>query len=305
MKRITITAEADIPEGMRIDKYLSERIGMFTRSQLKNLSMEIKMDGKAVKFSKKIEPGAVLELCYREPELQDCMPEALDLNVVFENDRVLVVDKPQGMVVHPGSGVRNGTLVQGLLHRILPLKERFPDEPLRPGIVHRLDKDTSGVIITAKDPQSHEFLCRQFRRRTTRKVYLALVKGKLTPPSGVVNVCIKRDPIHRKRFTCSATEGKPAVTEYRTLKEYGNHSFVLLSPKTGRTHQLRVHLKSLGAPIMGDPLYGKPDSDFAAAGLMLHSYLLTIVLPGEEQARTFRAALPVRMKDLLKKLAQV
>ncbi len=305
MKRITITADSDVPEGTRIDKYLSERTGMFTRSQLKNLSMEIKMDGRAVKLSKKIEPGAVLELCYREPELQECLPEAVDLNVVFEDDRVLVVDKPQGMVVHPGSGVRHGTLVQGLLHRFLPLKERFPDEPIRPGIVHRLDKETSGVIITAKDPQTHEFLSRQFRKRTTRKVYLALVKGKLTPPSGAVSVCIKRDPSHRKRFTCSATEGKPSVTEYRTLKEFGNHSFVLLSPKTGRTHQLRVHLKSLGTPIVGDSLYGRPDPDFPEAGLMLHSYLLTIALPGDEVARTFRAALPTRMKDMLKKLAQV
>ena len=305
MKKITITAEAVLPPDTRIDKYLSDRLGLFTRSQLKQLSLEVRMDGKEVKLSKRIEPGAVLELSYRDPEPAAYEPEAMDIEALYEDSRVLVVNKAQGVVVHPGSGVSKGTLVQGLLARSLDLAKQFPDESVRPGIVHRLDKETSGVIITAKTAEALEFLSRQFRKRTTKKLYLAIVKGKLRPSSGTVSGCIKRDPANRKRFIHSSTDGKPAVTEYRTLKEYGAHSFVLLAPKTGRTHQLRVHLKSLGTPIVGDAVYGRKDPEFPEALLMLHSYVLAIVLPGEETARTFRAPLPVRMKELLCKLAQV
>jgi 23S rRNA pseudouridine1911/1915/1917 synthase len=302
MKKISLTVEADIPGEMRVDKYLSEHLGLFSRSRLKNLLLRVLMNGREVKPSKRVEPGAALEIEYKEEEGPEYAPEALDFSVIYEDENVLVVDKPQGMVVHPGSGVRSGTLVQGLLHHVLGLGQRFPGEPLRPGIVHRLDKDTSGIIITAKDPISLEYLGRQFRNKTTGKTYLAVVRGGPPEQNGVVEGFIGRDPLHRKRFVPLERGGKSARTEYKVLKRFDAYTLVLLRPSTGRTHQLRVHLKSLGCPILGDPIYGKKDPRFPGATLMLHAYRLSIVLPGGME-KTFRAPLPGRFKEVLAALS--
>jgi 23S rRNA pseudouridine1911/1915/1917 synthase len=225
------------------------------------------------------------------------------LDILYEDSRVVVLNKPRGMVVHPGSGVRSGTLVQGLLAHAREIAVNFPKEPVRPGIVHRLDKDTSGVIITAKDPESLEYLACQFRGRAVRKVYLAIVKGMPPQLRGTIRGHILRDPRHRKRFVHAETGGKPAETLYKVLSSRDGYSFVVLKPKTGRTHQLRVHMKSVGCPILGDPVYGRKDQSFSQAGLMLHAYSLSLVLPGENQERTFRAPIPPEFSGQMECLA--
>jgi 23S rRNA pseudouridine1911/1915/1917 synthase len=219
------------------------------------------------------------------------------------------------MVTHPGHGNHRGTLanaVLGLLERNAERRsERGQASPERAGIVHRLDKDTSGLIVVAKDAQAQAFLAAQFKERSTRKEYLAIVRGLPSPESGRISDCLGRDKRDRKRFASQREGGKPAVTDYRVLSSWPaacdpsrgskleRYAFVSLRPRTGRTHQLRVHMAGMGTPILGDPIYGKRDQRFPDATLMLHAYRLKIVLPGMEKASLFRAPLPERMKRIL------
>lgn len=304
MKRLCLQVASDVESGLRIDKYLSDSCGLFTRSQLKTLLLEIRQDGRIVKPSKRVEPGTRLEISYNEPDSPNYAAEKIDLSILYEDSRVVVLDKQQGLVVHPGSGVKKGTLVQGLLHHVEALGKNFPGETVRPGIVHRLDKETSGVLVAAKDPEALEFLGRQFREKTVRKVYIAILKGRPGTNRGTIKGSIARDPGNRKRFVLADSGGKPSETSFRVMKSLDGYALVLLEPKTGRTHQLRVHMKSLGCPILGDPVYGRRDSRFPDAGLMLHAYLLTLRIPGESASRTFRASLPARFKDLIGILAR-
>ena len=297
MKRVILTVPEDTPRGIRIDKYLSENAGILTRSQIKNLLMEVRRDGKPVKPSRSAAPGSRLEVLYRDPEPPAFPPEKMELSLIHEDGNVVVVDKPQGLVVHPGSGVRSGTLVQGLLHHVKELEGNFPGEPLRPGIVHRLDRDTSGVVIAAKNPETLEFLSRQFREKSVGKVYIAVVKGRPPAVRGVVTGFLKRDPGNRKRFIQVESGGKAAETAYRRLRSLGPYTLMRLEPLTGRTHQLRVQMRSLGCPILGDPVYGRRDPRFPGIGLMLHAFRLSIRLPGDAEPRVFSAPLPRRFRD--------
>jgi 23S rRNA pseudouridine1911/1915/1917 synthase len=222
---------------------------------------------------------------------------------------VIVLDKPQGMVVHPGSGNHSGTLLNGLLFHCRGIVERFTTEDPRPGIVHRLDKDTSGVIIAAKNPEAHAFLARQFHDRAARKRYIAFTVGAPKDQSGKVADRLGRDPRDRKRFTWVANGGRSALTVYRVLRTYRaegpperTFGLVVMAPRTGRTHQLRVHMKRLGTPILGDPLYGRRDDLFPGATLMLHARSLSIRLPGETEARTFFSPLPDRFRAVMRRL---
>jgi 23S rRNA pseudouridine1911/1915/1917 synthase len=321
MKHLSLTVTADVPPGTRIDKYLAGLDGLCTRSQLKTALKEILHNGKPVKPSKQVQPGDQIEIRLCEAEAPLYEAEKIDLDILYEDSRVIAVNKPRGMVVHPGSGVRSGTLVQGLLYHAREIADSFPEEKIRPGIVHRLDKDTSGVLVAAKDPQALEFLSNQFRSRAVKKIYLAIVKGRLPESQGSVKGFIRRDTRHRKRFIAAASGGKAAETRYRVLAECGAYSLVRLAPKTGRTHQLRVHMKSLGCPILGDPIYGRRDERFPQAGLMLHAWRLSLSLPGsglqaagfvkpgdpeslgaEQHKRTFRAPLPEDFALLIKEL---
>jgi 23S rRNA pseudouridine1911/1915/1917 synthase len=204
------------------------------------------------------------------------------------------------MVVHPGAGNRRGTLANALYHRRLE-RNNCRNEGLRPGIVHRLDKDTSGVIIAAYDDEAHAFLAGQFKARKVKKTYAAIVKGILTAKAGRIETLIARDPKDRKRFAVS-THGKASLTLYRVAKEWPSHSLVLLRPKTGRTHQLRVHLRYLGNPVIGDAVYGFGDSLFPEAALMLHAKSLEITLPGGSGSHKFKSPLPERFVEMMNKL---
>ncbi|MDR1316046.1 MAG: RluA family pseudouridine synthase [Spirochaetales bacterium] len=301
-RSFSLTVGPDVPCGTRIDKYLASQEGLCSRSQLKYALKEIRRNGKAVRPSKSVQPGDLLEIEISQREAPRCEAEKMDLDILYEDQHVIVVNKPRGVVVHPGSGTRGATLVQGLLYHAREIADRFPEEKIRPGIVHRLDKDTSGILIAARDPRSFECLADQFRGRRVKKRYLAIVKGRLPRTTGVIGGGIKRDPRHRQLFVYCQSGGKSAETRYSVIAECGDYSLVRLAPKTGRTHQLRVHMKTLGCPILGDPLYGSADRRFPEVPLMLHARLLSLNLPGQENRRTFRAPVPGDFQELARTL---
>ncbi|MDR3276926.1 MAG: RluA family pseudouridine synthase [Treponema sp.] len=304
------------PGGLRLDRYTAEELGLLSRSQVKARKLEARVNGRAVKVSRLLKLGDFLELSWEEAQPDDLVPEDIPLDIIYENERVIVVNKAQGMVVHPGSGNFRGTLANALLYRRLQYGTIGTCAGgLRPGIVHRLDKDTSGVMIAAWDEAALAFLQEQFRERTVRKTYAALVRGAPPRVRGRIETRIVRDPRNRKLFTVSADRGKAALTLYRLVWTRQAYSLLLLRPRTGRTHQIRVHLRHLGCPILGDPLYGREDPRFLHAGLMLHAAALCVRLPGEvppgevppgEVAQQrFRAPLPARFREIFECLASL
>lgn len=288
--------------GMRLDRYVSDVLGLLNRSQFKARFVSALINGKSVKISRLLLPGDKLELAWKEEEPSDLIPEDIALDILYENNSLVVVNKAQGLVVHPGAGNRQGTLANALLYR--RMSNDYPGGGLRCGIVHRLDKDTSGVIIAAYDDKTLEYLSAQFKNRRVRKTYIALVKGIVPQDTGRIETSIGRDPKNRKRFCCVESGGKYALTLYKTLKRYDGYSLLMVRIKTGRTHQIRVHLKQLGFPILGDPVYGTKDKRFVHATLMLHAYKLSIRLPGEKKARKFKAPLPERFKKIMSVLGR-
>jgi len=287
---------------VRLDVYISEKIGLCSRSQLKLRIKKIIVNGKDSKLSRHVRTGDKVSVFYSDPPSLDIEAENIALSIIYEDNNVLVINKPQGMVVHPAAGNYSGTLVNALLFHYKGIKSQMNGMPLpRPGIVHRLDKDTSGVLIVAKNIETQEFLARQFRNRRVSKTYLAVVKGAPPKLEGEVSAFLTRDPYNRKRFRGTESEGKKALTRYKVLKFTDNYSFIVLKPKTGRTHQLRVHMNYIGCPILGDSLYSRKDRLHPDATLMLHAYKLSIMLPGDRIARTFRASLPARFKYFLSK----
>jgi 23S rRNA pseudouridine1911/1915/1917 synthase len=288
-----------LPGPLRLDRYVAEYLKVLTRSQGKARALAAKLNGKEVKPSRLVKTGDLLDLTWADPEPRDLLPEDLPLELIYEDEQVVVLNKAQGMVVHPGAGNYRGTLVNALLFRRLHHGGLEAGEAFRPGIVHRLDKDTSGVLIAAYNDRALAFLSDQFKTRKVRKRYGALVRGSLAVPSGSIETRIRRDPRDRKRFTVSPDHGKIALTHYRVIQSWGTHSLLLLAPRTGRTHQLRVHMRHIGHPILGDPLYGIPDPHFSGLSLMLHAQSLRLVLPGEQEARTFRTSLPRRFWDIM------
>ena len=315
MPTFSCTVDASIPPGLRLDRYTSEYLKILSRSQIKARNLEARLNGRAVKISRILRGGETLDLSWTEAEPLFLIPQNLPLDVIYEDARVIVINKAQGMVVHPGAGNRQGTLANALFYRRL-MKEgsaadgsaSMPDlavpvtqAGLRPVIVHRLDKDTSGVIIAAWDDEAHAFLSEQFRARKVRKIYAALVQGCPREAAGRIEKMIVRSPRDRKLFTVSEINGRPSLTYYKLIRSYGDYSLLLLRPKTGRTHQIRVHLKYLGNPVLGDPLYGGSDPHFKKASLMLHAKSLSLVLPGDESLKTFRTPLPERFREVIYK----
>lgn len=296
------TVQDEAVSGMRLDRYLSDVLQICSRSQLKARNVAVKLNGKASKLHKSLEVDDVLEIEYDAPRELHVEAEDIPLDIIFENDRVLILNKAQGMVVHPAAGNYTGTLVQALLHHVKELRDNFQGETVRPGIVHRLDKDTSGIIVVAKDEAAREILAKQFAKKKVKKIYYAVVKGHVQKPHGRVEHAIARDPHNRKRFTWKREDGKRALTNYRVIRYLENATLLRLAPETGRTHQLRVHMSSLGHPIVGDPIYGRTGGSFGKYNLLLHAHNLSIRLPDEEVARNFIAPLPEHFKRALAEL---
>jgi 23S rRNA pseudouridine1911/1915/1917 synthase len=292
LERARAEVQAD---GVRVDRYLADGLGLFSRSQARQRVVEILVNGLPARLSRRLKTGDTLEVAYRAAPAMDLVPEDIPLRVVYEDEHVLVIDKQQGLVVHPACGHPAGTLVNALLWRFRALRAAFGPDDSRPGIVHRLDKDTSGVMVVAKDPESHEVLARQFKERSVRKLYVALVHGVPHPVRGVVRTRIGRDAHDRKRFAVLESGGKPAVTRYRVVRSEGDTSLVVFAPRTGRTHQIRIHARHLGCPVLGDPLYGRTEG----SSLMLHAWKLTLTLPQTGERRTFCAPLPGRFRAFI------
>jgi 23S rRNA pseudouridine1911/1915/1917 synthase len=284
-------------QGIRLDRYVAECLGLLSRSQFKTRSMIAAVNGKQVKRSRIVKNGDHVDLSWQEAAGPNLEAEDLPLRVIYEDPHVIVIDKAQGMVVHPGAGNHSGTLVNALLFR----RAALPGDPLRPGIVHRLDKDTSGVMICAWDSESLAFLSAQFKTGKVRKRYAAILRGVPGESSGRIETLLCRDSRNRQRFTVGE-RGKEALSYFTVIRSWGTHSLVLLRPRTGRTHQLRVHMAYLGHPIVGDSLYGSGDPQFPGAAMMLHAKNLCITLPGEQKRRIFTSPLPDRFRSMIRSL---
>jgi 23S rRNA pseudouridine1911/1915/1917 synthase len=248
-----------------------------------------------------VEAGSHVLVRIPPPEPTALEPEAIPLSIIFENDDLLVVDKPAGMVVHPAAGHSRGTLVHAALAHA-PSMVGIGGEG-RPGVVHRLDRDTSGLILLAKNDQAHRWLQEQFRTRQVSKVYLALVDGCPPTPTGRIEASIGRDTTQRKHMAVVAPhKGRDAASEYRTLESFPQHTLLEVHPITGRTHQIRLHLAFLGCPVAGDTIYGQRKPTIPIKRHFLHAVYLSVSLPGESQPRTFEAPLPQELERVLEGL---
>lgn len=294
----------DRPIAERLDKFLTEALPEFSRSRIQGLIADgfVDVNGRAAKKAgQSLETGAALTVRIPPVVPTDLVAEDIPLDIVFENDDLLVVNKPAGMVVHPAAGHATGTLVNAVLGYDPEIEGIGGEE--RPGVVHRLDKYTSGLIVLAKNERAHRWLQDQFRLRKVDKAYLALVDGKPPTPAGRVESHIGRDPKNRKRMAVvSASKGREAISEYKTVESFGHHTLLEFHPLTGRTHQIRLHCAFLKCPIAGDEVYGRKNSTIAAKRHFLHAFQLKIVLPGEKAARTFEAPLPDELTEVLKQL---
>jgi 23S rRNA pseudouridine1911/1915/1917 synthase len=303
--------------GQRLDRFLAMQSFLPTRSRIAFLIRggHVSVDGVARKTSYPVSVGNVVEIFLPPEEPSWVEPEDLPLEVLFEDEAMVVIAKPAGMASHPAPGTRHGTLVAALLHR-WSLGEGWPD-PQRPGIVHRLDKDTTGVMVVAKTPEALQGLALQFQARSVRKSYLAIVRGVPRQASGVVDLPIGRDPRNRKRMQAESGQKRSAVTPWEVEERLGGGrpmaAVVVCRPRTGRTHQIRVHMASLGHPLVGDELYGSRRVPTGASGLArsallefprhaLHASRLEINHPVSDQPLCFEAPLPDDMQGLIEVL---
>jgi 23S rRNA pseudouridine1911/1915/1917 synthase len=288
-------------ESQRLDKYLVERLPQFSRSRLQSLIKDgwVTVDGApAGKSGRVLEHGSLVAVRIPPPEPSRLTPEPIPLEIIYEDDNVLVVNKPAGMVVHPSAGHKSGTLVHAALAHA-PEMEGVGGRK-RPGVVHRLDKDTSGLILMAKNDRTHRWLQDQFRKREVKKTYLALVDGRPPTPNGRIEAPIGRDAVLRKQMSVVAPErGRQATSEYHTLENLPHHTLLEVHPITGRTHQIRLHLAFIGCPVSGDTIYGRRHSTIPLNRHFLHAFRLAIRLLDESEAQTFEAPLPEELQEVL------
>lgn len=286
----------------RIDKVLNERLTDYSRSQIQQWIKEqyVSIDGKVIKANYKVSAGDHVLIEIPVPETLDLVPENMNLEIVYEDEDVVVVNKPQGMVVHPSAGHPNGTLVNGLLYQIKNLSTI--NDVVRPGIVHRIDKDTSGLLMVAKNDRAHESLAQQLKDKTSLRKYVALVHGEIPHEKGRIEAPIGRSKVNRK-MQAVIEGGKSAVTHFEVLKRFEGYTLIELQLETGRTHQIRVHMNYIGYPVAGDPLYG-PKKTLKGNGQFLHAKLLGFEHPTTGENIVFEAPLPEIFKKTLKQLQE-
>jgi len=291
-------------EDGRLDKYLVSCLPEFSRNRIAGLIADgfVSVNGTAAKKSgQKIEAGDEIEVRIPPTQPTTLLAESIPLDVIFENDDLMIINKPAGMVVHPAPGHDQGTLVNAVLGHDPDIEGIGGEE--RPGIVHRLDKDTSGLIVVAKNERAHRWLTEQFKERLVEKTYLALVDGKPPTPVGRVEAPIGRDLKDRKKMAIvPLSKGREAVSEYKTLESFHKHTLLEFHPHTGRTHQIRLHCVMLGCPIVADTIYGNQKKSVQLKRHFLHAFQMKLILPGEKEARTFEAPLPVELESVLETL---
>lgn len=292
---------AEEQAGQRADVGLALLLDI-TRSNMQRL-LE---DGRAVKGAKvlkanyKLRAGDEIVVTLPEPQPLDAQPENIPLDIIYEDEDVIVVNKARGMVVHPAAGNYSGTLVNALLYHCKNLSGI--NGVIRPGIVHRLDKDTSGIMICAKNDEAHLSLSQQIQAKTARRTYLAVVRGNIKTDSGTIETQIARDKVDRKKMAVVKENGREAITDYEVVERFGKYTLVRCKLRTGRTHQIRVHMEYLGYPLVGDPKYSPMKTPFAIKGQALHSQTLEFTHPRTGERMRFEAPLPEDMQKIITRL---
>ncbi len=294
---------AENKKGERIDRFISECISDKSRSYIQKLIKDgmVSVNGKKVKANYKLDDQDEITVIIPELEIPDILPENIPLDILYEDEDVLVVNKPKGMVVHPAPGHYTGTLVNALMYHC---KDQLSgiNGVSRPGIVHRIDMDTTGSLLVCKNDQAHHILAEQLKNHTITRRYEAIVHGNLKEDTGTICASIGRHPIDRKKMSVKSPYGKPAVTHYTVLHRFGNYTHIACELETGRTHQIRVHMSSIGHPILGDQVYGPVKSPFHLQGQTLHARILGFCHPSTGEYIEVDAPLPKYFQELLMKL---
>lgn len=289
----------DSNESLRLDKYLIDKLNV-SRSKLQEMILNnlVLVNGKKQKNSYRLKENDVISVTGYLTYETDIKPEKMDLDIVYEDEDVMVINKPSGLVVHPACGHFSGTLVNGLLSHTKSLSSSNGD--LRPGIVHRIDKDTSGLLVVAKNDKAHEALSNQLKDKSLSRIYIALVSGRINHDTGTIDAPIGRDPYDRKKMCVTDENSKEAITHFKVLDRYKNSTLIELKLETGRTHQIRVHMAYIKHPIINDPVYGlsKKTTSF---GQMLHAKEITFIHPKTKKEMTFTCNVPDEFNDLLEK----
>lgn len=300
MDIINLTAQNP---GERIDRFLSKDLETLSRSYLQKLLKdgEISVNGKPVKANYKVSEGDKIQIRIPEPENPDILPENIPLDILYEDDDILVVNKPKGMVVHPAPGHYSHTLVNAVMYHC---GERLSgiNGVLRPGIVHRIDMDTTGSLLICKNDHAHQILAEELKEHSITRRYHAIVHGNIKEDTGTVNAPIGRHPVDRKKMSTKAPNGRHAVTHYKVLERFGDYTYIECELETGRTHQIRVHMSSIGHPILGDTVYGLAKCPYKLQGQTLHAKILGIMHPTTGEYMEFDAPLPDYFSDLLQRL---
>ncbi len=290
--------------GERLDIFLARMMPDFSRSHIQKIITAggALVDDQVKRASYPLSPGEKIRLMLPDPQSVDIVAEDLPLDILYEDNDIIVVNKARGMVVHPAATVTSGTLVNALMAHCTDLSGI--NGVLRPGIVHRLDKDTSGVMVAAKNDAAHISLSEQIRTKTARRVYIAIVTGVITEPGGVIHGAIGRSPRDRQKMAVVTKNGKDATTHFKVLERFGRYTLTECRLETGRTHQIRVHMAYIGHPVLGDPMYGKKKCPYAIQGQALHSQTLSLVHPVTGKNMQFTAPLPEDMAEILASLRQ-
>ena len=289
--------------GIRIDRYLSDQYQEFSRSYLQKLLKDeaVLVSGKPVKSNYKVNAGDNIELSMPEAVEPEIEAEELDLDVLYEDKDIIIINKPKGMVVHPAAGHYSGTLVNGLMAHCRQDLSGI-NGIMRPGIVHRIDMDTTGVLIACKNDMAHNSIAEQLKEHSITRKYYAIVHGILKDDEGTINAPIGRHPVDRKKMSINEKNGREAITHYRVLERFQQFTYVECQLETGRTHQIRVHMASIGHPLLGDAVYGPAKSPFRLQGQTLHAGVLGIIHPRSKEYMEFTAPLPDYFEELLRKL---
>lgn len=295
-EKIRIDVE-NLEKNERIDKYLSSKLDdSFSRAKIQKLIDEelILVNDKVIKSSYKVSNGDVILITDKEEDMS-VKPEKMDIDIVYEDDDVMVINKKSGVVVHPAPGNYSGTLVNGLMYLSKDLSH--VNGEFRPGIVHRIDKDTSGLLIVAKNDKAHRILAEELKEKKIKRKYIALVSGVINHDIGEIDAPIGRDPSDRKKMCVTSTNSKDAITHFRVLERYKNASLIECELETGRTHQIRVHMKYINHPVINDPVYGK--NNHGEFGQLLHAKEITFTHPTTKEVMTFSCEVPEEFNKIL------
>lgn len=300
MNSWTVEKEND---NQRIDKFVSDHMADMSRSYIQKLIKDnrVTVDLKPVKANYKVKEGERVETALPEPVSLDIKPQNIPLDIVYEDEDVLLVNKPKDMVVHPSAGHMDQTLVNALLYHCKDSLSSI-NGVLRPGIVHRIDKDTTGLLIICKNDKAHNCIADQLKVHSITRRYQAIVWNNLTEDKGVVDAPIGRHPIDRKKMAINYKNGKTAVTHYKVLERFGKYTYIECELETGRTHQIRVHMTSIGHPLVGDLVYGPNKQPFKTQGQVLHAKVFGFIHPSTGQYMEFEVPLPEYFENILEKL---